>query len=181
MLEQDDPLASWAAEQLTLNIGYAGPGSGPSVFSDGTFYSVVCHDELPFVDRQRLRALADGEPWFEDTYVDSPYVDVCERWDVGRATSDPHQPVTSEIPTLLVVGAVDPFSPVPLVEEAARGLAKSWVVEFPSWGHNPFSSDQPGFMEGCSHAIRASWIDAPTAPPDTSCIADIGPVGFEID
>jgi pimeloyl-ACP methyl ester carboxylesterase len=181
ILEQDDPLTTWAADPLTLNLGYAGPGAGPSVFSDGTFYSVVCHDELPFVDRQRFRDLAAGEPWFEDTYVDSPYLEACERWDVGRAPSDPHQPVTSDIPTLVVVGIADPFSPLPLVEEATRGLMKSWVVEFPSWGHNPFSSDQPGFTEGCSHAIRAGWIDAPTAPPDTSCIAEISPIGFELD
>lgn len=180
-LEQDDPLATWAADPLTLNLGYAGPGSGPSAFSDGTFFSIVCHDELPFVDRQRLRDLAAGEPWFEDAYVNSPYLDVCERWDIGKAASDPHQPVTSDIPTLVVVGAADPFSPVPLVEEGTRGLTKSWVVEFPSWGHNPFTSDQPGFAEGCSHAIRASWIDAPAAPPDTSCIAVISAIGFEFD
>src|SRR6266545_6344938 len=65
-LEQDDPLATWAADELTLNLGYAGPGYGSSAFSDGTFFSVVCHDELPFVDRKGLRDLAAGEPWFED-------------------------------------------------------------------------------------------------------------------
>src|SRR6266508_1268720 len=69
----------------------------------------------------------------------------------------------------------------PLVEGAARGLSRSWVVEYPSWGHNPFSSDLPGSTEECSREIRASWIDAPTAPPDTSCIADVKPIEFEIE
>jgi pimeloyl-ACP methyl ester carboxylesterase len=179
-LEQNDLLAAWAADQLTLNLGYAGPGYGSSVFSEGTFFSVICHDELPFVDRKALRELATGEPWFEDAYVDSPYLEVCERWDVGQAPSDPHQLVRSDIPTLIMVGT-DPFSPFPLVEEAARGLTTGWVVKYPSWGHNPFTSDLPGSTEECAWAIRASWIDAPTAPPDTSCIADINPIEFEID
>ena len=179
-LEHDDLLATWAADQLTLNLGYAGPGARPSVFTDGVFFSGICHDELPFVDRRGLRKLADGEPWFMDTYVDSQYVEICKRWDVGRAPSDPHQPVTSDIPALFVVG-VDPFSPRPLVEDTARGLSRSWVVEYPSWGHNAFSSDLPGSTEECSREIRASWIDAPTAPPDTSCIADVKPIEFEIE
>jgi pimeloyl-ACP methyl ester carboxylesterase len=179
--EQDDPLAAWAADQLTLNLGYAGPGYGSAAFSDGTYFSVICHDELPFVNRNALREIAAGEPWFERAYVDSPYLEVCDRWDVGQAPSDPHHPVTSDIPTLIVVGTADPFSPLPLVEEAAQALTAGWVVSYPSWGHNPFSSDQPGTTEECAWAIRASWIDVPTAPPDTSCIADVEPIQFEID
>jgi pimeloyl-ACP methyl ester carboxylesterase len=181
--EQDDPVAIWAADQLTLNLGYAGPyaGSDPQVFSDGMFFSVVCHDELPFVDRKGLRELAAGEPWFEDAYLDSPYLEICERWDVGQAPSDPHEVVASDIPTLIVVGTADPFSPLPLVEEAAHGLTTGWVVKYPSWGHNPFSSDLPGSTEECAWAIRAGWIAVPTAPPDTSCIADVDPIGLDID
>lgn len=179
-VEQDDPVATWAADQLTLNLGYAGPGSGSSVFSDGTYFSVICHDELPFVDKKGLRELAAGEPWFEDAYGDSPYLQVCKHWDVGQAPSDPHQPVTSDIPTLIVVGT-DPFSPLPLVKEAAHGLTTGWVVKYPSWGHNPFSSDLPGSTEECAWAIRASWIDVPTAPPETSCLADVDPIEFEIE
>jgi pimeloyl-ACP methyl ester carboxylesterase len=172
----DGIVASTIADQLALSLGYAGPGVRPSTFSHGTFYSVVCHDELPFVDRQGLRELAIDEPWFMDAYVDSSYLGVCERWDVGRAASDPHELVTSDVPTLVVVG-VDPFSPLPLVKEAARGLARSWIVEIPTWGHNVFGLGVLG--SDCARAIRDGWIDDPTSPPDTSCIADLDGTEFE--
>jgi pimeloyl-ACP methyl ester carboxylesterase len=158
--------------QPVLSLGYAGPGVRPAAFSDGTFYSVLCHDELPFVDRRALRELAGAEPWYADAYVSSPFVDACERWDVGRAARDPHELVTSDTPTLIAVGRFDPFSPLPLVQQTARALAESWVVEIPSYGHRVLHLE-------CPRAIRNGWIDDPTSPPDTSCIAGMNEIEFE--
>jgi len=158
--------------QPVLSLGYAGPGVRPAAFSDGTFYSVLCHDELPFVDRPALRELAGGEPWYADAYVHSPYLDACKRWDVGRAARDPHELVTSDVPTLILVGRFDPFSPLPLVRETAQGLRKSWVAEIPSYGHRVLHLE-------CPQAIRNGWIDDPTSPPDTSCTAKMGAIHFE--
>jgi pimeloyl-ACP methyl ester carboxylesterase len=164
-------LASLIADQPVLSLGYAGLGPR-TAFSYGTFYSVLCHDELPFVDRQVLRELAGDDPWYADAYVNNPYFDVCERWDVGKAATDPHRLVTSDIPTLLAVGQFDAFAPLPLVQEAAERLSTSWVVEIPDWGHNVFGSE-------CALAIRNAWIDDPSSPPDTSCTADMNTIEFE--
>ena len=107
-----------------------------------------------------------------DAYVSSPFVDACERWDVGRAARDPHELVISDTPTLIAVGRFDPFSPLPLVQQTARGLTESWVVEISSWGHRVFHLE-------CPQAIRNGWIDDPTSPPDTSCIAGMNEIEFE--
>jgi pimeloyl-ACP methyl ester carboxylesterase len=158
--------------QPVLSLGYAGPGVRPADFSYGTFYSVLCHDELPFVDRRALRELVRGEPWYVSAYVGSPYLDACERWDVGRAARDPHELVTSDVPTLIMIGRFDPFSPLPLVRQTAQGLTASWVVEIPSYGHRVLRLE-------CPQAIRNGWIDDPTAPPDTSCISGMDEIEFE--
>jgi pimeloyl-ACP methyl ester carboxylesterase len=158
--------------QPVLSLGYAGPGVRPAAFSDGTFYSVLCHDELPFANRRALRELVGAEPWYADAYANSPYLDACERWDVGRAAHDPHELVISDTPTLIAVGRFDPFSPLPLVQKTARALAESWVVEIPSYGHRVLHLE-------CPQAIRNSWIDDPTSPPDTSCIAVMDEIEFE--
>jgi len=78
--------------------------------SDGTFFSVLCHDELPFVDRDALAASAVGNPAAQADFVASPYFDVCKAWDVGSADPSAAQPVTSDIPTLFIAGQFDPFS-----------------------------------------------------------------------
>jgi hypothetical protein len=46
-------------------------------------------------------------------------------------------------------------------------------VKFPTWSQNVLGSD-------CGPEVRNGWIDDPTSPPDTSCIADMEPVRFDI-
>jgi len=153
---------------------YDSPAAGHfySVGAIGTFYSVLCHDEVPFVDRAALAQAAKGEPWYIEAYGESPYFQGCTRWDTGTADADPHAPVVSDIPTLILHGRFDPYSALPLIKEAAKSLPRSWVVEFPDWSHNVLGSD-------CGPEVRNGWIDDPTSPPDTSCVADMDPVRFE--
>lgn len=49
--------------------------------SIGTFFSILCRDEVPFVDRTALTEAAGTKPWYVDAYVHSPYFKACERWD----------------------------------------------------------------------------------------------------
>ncbi len=140
--------------------------------SIGTFYSILCHDEVPFVDRTALAKAAGARPWYVDAYVHSPYFKACQEWDSGPATgADPHDPVVSDIPTLILHGRFDPFSPLPLIEEAAKTLSRGWVVEFPTLSHNVLASD-------CGQQIRNAWIVNPTSAPDTSCIPNMQPVAW---
>ena len=167
-LDKDPVAAALMVDGPVLGLGYAGFGA-PKNFSYGTFYSVLCQDEIAFVDWAAVRELAGDEPWFDDAYAHSPYVEVCKRWDSGEATTDPHRRVVSDIPTLILVGEFNAFAPLPLVRETAATLSRSWLVKIPNLGHNVLSSD-------CTVAIRNGWIDDPDSPPDTRCIADVDPV-----
>jgi len=162
----------WATDPI-LGQGYVLPHSGHPVrrFNYGSFYSTFCHDEAPFVDRVALVDAAQGKPWYMPAYVHSPYLQACERWDAGNANADPHDPLVSDIPTLILHGRFDPYSPLPLIKKAARTLSTSWVVEFPTLWHNILGSE-------CGPEVRNGWIDDPTSPPDTSCVADQSGIWF---
>ncbi len=160
--------AEWSSDPIlsTVGHGYVVPHAPTTRFAYGSFFSIVCHDELPFVDRVALGQAARGEPWYVEAYVHSLYFRVCDRWDAGSADADPHDPVVSDIPTLILHGRFDPYSTLPLIEQAATTLSNSWVVEFPNWGHNVLGSE-------CGPEIRNVWIDDPTSPPDIGCVADM--------
>jgi pimeloyl-ACP methyl ester carboxylesterase len=155
-----------------LCLGYQ-PVCGVDPFFEGAFFSILCHDEVPFVEAPQLAALAGGDPGFQEAYVASPYLDVCEAWDVGEATSVAHRPVSSDIPMLIYVGGYDAYGPLPVAEQATTSLSGSFLVDVPYQGHNVLGSLD------CYRNIRNAWIEDPTSPPDTGCIDEIGPPTFE--
>ena len=140
--------------------------------SDGAFFSVLCHDELPFVDRDALGSSANGDPAAQEDFVDSPYFNVCTTWGVGSADPSAAQPVTSDIPTLFIVGQFDPFSPVPEVQAASTTFPNGRVIVTPWQTTNP-----NGSLE-CPRSIRTAWWDDPAARPDTRCFKQIPPIQF---
>ena len=156
----------------SLCLGYQ-PVCGDNPFFEGAFFSILCHDEVPFVEAPQLAALAGGDPGFQEAYVASPYLDVCEAWDVGEATSVAHRPVSSDIPMLIYVGGYDAFGSLPDAEQATTSLSGSFLVDVPYQGHNVLGSLD------CYRNIRNAWIEDPTSPPDTGCIEGIGPPTFE--
>jgi pimeloyl-ACP methyl ester carboxylesterase len=142
----------------------------PAQLSHGTMYSYLCHDEVPFIDQAALAEAAGSRPWYVEAYVQSPYPEICEHWNVGQAATDPHQPLTSDIPTLMLVGRFDPFSPLPLVKDTATRLSNSSIVKVAA-GRNVLDND-------CTIGIRNAFVDHPGSPPDTSCVGDLPGIRF---
>jgi pimeloyl-ACP methyl ester carboxylesterase len=140
--------------------------------SDGAFFSVLCHDELPFVDRDALTSTAVGDPAAGHDFAASPYFDVCDAWDVGSADPSATQAVTSEIPTLFIAGQFDPFSSVPEIRAASQTFPNGHVIVTPWQTTNP-----NGSLE-CPRSIRTAWWDHPMSRPDTRCFRQIPPIRF---
>ena len=134
--------------------------------SEGTFYSYMCADEVPFVDHQALEAVADGRPWYVDAYVNHPYDAICQRWGVPAAPEDPHAPVTSDVPILTFSGRFDPYSPFPLVRRGTAGFANRLTLRVPARSRNALSTD-------CTAGIRDAFVTDPAVRPNTSCLAEI--------
>ena len=170
-LEGDVEAVAYLLSEEPLCLGYQ-PVCGAQTSFEGALFSILCHDEVPFVEASRLAGMAGGDPGFEDAYVASPYLDVCEAWDVEEATSVAHRPVSADIPMLIYVGAYDAYGPLPVAEQAVASLSGSFLVDVPYQGHNVLGSLD------CYRNIRNAWIENPTSAPDTGCIEEIPPTIF---
>ena len=137
--------------------------------SEGTAYSVTCAEEIPFNSRDRIVNQAARLPGL----VRRPLVGMaldsiakCEAWDVPAAPDLVNQPVSSDIPTLLLSGRYDPVTPPEWGDEAAKRLANSWHYVFPAAGHGVlFESDA-----SCAELIAQSFLAAPRIRPADACL-----------
>jgi pimeloyl-ACP methyl ester carboxylesterase len=138
--------------------------SGPD-FSLGAYLTVLCRDQLPFVDWSALADSFRGDAAYETVFGSNPNVDACTVWDVPAANAVMGEPVAGDIPVLIFTGQFDPHSPTPVAEEAANKLAHANVIEIPGQGHNVLGTGD------CAVSIRNAWFDHPESPPETtSCL-----------
>jgi pimeloyl-ACP methyl ester carboxylesterase len=143
-------------------IGYGQP-CRPNQWVHGLVFSELCHDELPFAHP------AAAEPGFDRAFGDHPFLDLCSVWRVPPG--DPPRVIRSAVPTLVLVGQMDPHISQPVVEEAMAGLDRGFLVTFDGLGSNMLARD-------CPREIRNAWIEQPLQPPDTSCVERLKPPAF---
>jgi pimeloyl-ACP methyl ester carboxylesterase len=137
----------------------------------GALFSIMCRDFATQVDRGRLTASLDGRPAYADLFSPSPLISACAAWSVPPAVALPPSSPTGGVPTLVLRGALDPFSAsMADIAAATKGSPNVYLLPIPNQSYNAL-----GFTE-CPRAIRNAWIDAITSPPaDTSCLAAIAP------
>jgi hypothetical protein len=78
-----------------------------------------------------------------------------------------YAPVESDLPALLIEGAMDPITPPPLAKAILPGFANATYVEFPYAGHGPSRSVE------CAGQMLNAFFDDPTAEPDLSCVDEM--------
>lgn len=98
------------------------------------------------------------------------YGGTCDGWPVDPSL--PTDPVSSDVPALVLNGAIDSNTPLENAQLAASTLSNSTVVAFPSTGH--FAAHQGG--DPCAASILSAFLIDPTATVDTSCIGAARPV-----
>jgi pimeloyl-ACP methyl ester carboxylesterase len=89
---------------------------------------------------------------------------ICESWDTGVTDPIENEPVTWDVPTLLLAGAVDPITPPQWAADLAERLPRSRLVIQAGASHD---SDE-GW---CALGLIADFIDRPDVLLDTSCAA----------
>lgn len=147
------------AQIATAGVAVANLGS-----SAGMSWSVLCADDVPFVDRQRARTIDAAHPEQRHAFLQTPawWFDLCARWRTGPVNPAGHTPVHSGIPTLIVTGQYDPPAPPAYGRLAAATLTRSYFTEFPGLGHIP--------EDPCVLSVEANFLRQPLQRPDTSCI-----------
>jgi hypothetical protein len=91
-----------------------------------------------------------------------------------------HQFARADTPLLMLQGTWDPATrpgPASALRDAYTGAQQHWV-EIPRGAHGALSvPTSDGRL--CGTEILLSFLEAPSAPPDTSCLADLEPMDFE--
>lgn len=134
--------------------------------AEGLFHSVNCGEELPFNDLDRAYTLVDSAPDVLQTWlavnIENELLD-CDVWQVALTDAVEAEPVTSDVPTLLISGAYDPVTPPSAAESALRTLSNGQHVVFAAGGHGE------SIPLGCGGQLAAAFFDDPTGPLPTNC------------
>jgi len=115
-------------------------------------------DSVNAVTRPPFRRAFDGE---------------CEQWLPRLREASMPTPVRSGIPTLILTGDFDDRTPTAQARRIAATLSHAYLVEFPDEGHDTRPS-------ACHAGIVAQFLEDPTRPPDTSCVATSAPIPFAV-
>lgn len=145
-----------------------------STISIGMHNSVVCTEDIPFVDKKALNKSA-----LRDTYMGTEAVDsmlaMCDVWPRGILDEDFKSPVVSDKPVLLLSGGADPITPPEYAEKAAQKLSNSMHIVVPGHGHGI------SYL-GCMPILMAKFIkNASLDDLQNDCLEKQEPDPFFID
>lgn len=133
----------------------------------GMQMSVQCREEIPFGTMDDMRAASEGvRAEIEETFAGTtkPLFEFCPSWGVPPADPVENQPVSSDIPSLILAGEVDPITPPAWGEWAAETLPNSYYYLFPGMGHWVARSSP------CAIEMILQFMDQPGSAPDSGCL-----------
>jgi pimeloyl-ACP methyl ester carboxylesterase len=137
--------------------------------AEGMYLSVMCNDEYAVGDYERVESIVVGTipVELEGILLQSAFelTATCEYWSPREVVDN--TPVTSDLPTLILVGQYDVATPPAWGRLAAASLRASYLYEFPGGGHSLL-----GGVE-CAIAVADAFLSDPTAAPDAGCIEEI--------
>ncbi|PZQ47185.1 MAG: hypothetical protein DI556_18395 [Rhodovulum sulfidophilum] len=94
---------------------------------------------------------------------------ICHDWGIPLLPRAELAPVASDLPVLLLSGDLDPITPPSYAEELPPTLPNATHVVFPAGAHGQ------AITNPCANEIIGRFLDDPTAPPDTACVATEAP------
>lgn len=146
---------------------YAESKLQPDSYSLGMRYSVWCREEIPFENRSKIAAQSNLFPKLKGYEVQT-LPDVCRIWKLPSANKIENQAVKSNIPTLIMAGEYDAYTPPEWGKMTAANLKNSFFVEVPWAGHGP------GFNSPlCVNEMVADFFNNPVSAPKTICLERI--------
>ncbi len=150
---------------------------GLTSVSVGMYYSVQCSEEVPFTKNNEFDAVARRHPRL-GSYIEHHarlgdfLLRLCEGWVTYPPPALENEPVTSEIPTLVLAGEFDPITPPSWAKLAAKTLSHSFYYEVPSVGHGAVPSHR------CVRGLAQAFVADPAQAPDSTCLGEISAPRF---
>ena len=155
--------------------------TGPAQASDfawGMRFSVWCREALPFSERSRSRSPNPVLGGYESAAIDP---EICQAWGVPPVDPSFIEPVSSDVPTLIIAGEFDPSTPPVWGALAAKTLSQSEVITIRRGSH---SSTQQWGGDGCAMSLAADFFSAPKTfllTPETHCGSTRTPPDYRLE
>ncbi|MEE2778718.1 MAG: alpha/beta hydrolase [Acidobacteriota bacterium] len=145
---------------LALSLGLS--GRSETGLSLGMMLSVLCAEDIPYVERASAEAAASES--FLGSMLLAQFGGACEDWPVGDLPAHYWDPVESAIPTLVLSGDLDPVTPPRWGAEVAATLSNSLHLVAQGVGHGVISG-------ACVPGLAADFIEAASIDGlDASCL-----------
>ena len=137
--------------------------------SEGAYEAYHCNDHLQYftpeaIDDQLELVEPVYRDYFEREFITGP-VAICESDAFNKKRQDPvdREPVVSDIPTLVLVGALDYQSPPYWGRQAAETLSNHYLFELANSGHVQLQTL-------CGINALAKFLDDPWTESDRSLV-----------
>ncbi|HEX8458150.1 MAG TPA: alpha/beta hydrolase [Pyrinomonadaceae bacterium] len=144
---------------------YAESKLNPGGYAWGMRYSVWCREEMPFQSRRKIDAQSERRDGLNGFTIQGALPAICDAWRVPAAPRIENAPVTSDIPTLILAGEFDSYTPPAWARLAARTLRHSYFYELPGMGHGV------SFGSVCAREAAAAFFADPARAPQVACLA----------
>ena len=141
--------------------------------ADGMYLSVTCAEDVPFIDQAEAAQANAGNPF--GNYRVEQQTRACGLWPRGTIPTGYHDPVSADIPVLIVSGNLDPVSPPERGEEVARHLPNSRHIVIAQGAHIHFGLTNAECIDDLMLEFLAK---ADARDLDTRCLESIQPPQF---
>lgn len=148
--------------------------------SPGLYISMMCHEHVLATTPDGLQAATAGRQDIRE-YAWLPFYGnaadlfkTCKSWGAIGPEFGENDPLTSDIPTLIITGKYDPTTPPIFAQQVASRLSHSYYFEFPNQGHTPTAADS----SGCAMDTVLAFLNDPSVEPDRSCLDKMSEVHF---
>lgn len=131
---------------------------GESGIPKGIYLSIVCSEEIPLFEAAAVPGATAGT--FTGGFRLGREVRACGEWVRGWLPGDYRVPVRSDLPALILSGALDHVTPPRYGEAVARSLPNSRHLVLPTRGHNDTDPCVSGIVQAFVAAGRLEGLDA---------------------
>jgi pimeloyl-ACP methyl ester carboxylesterase len=145
-------------------LALAGEDAGENM-SIGMQLSVLCSEDASRVSSGELERETSGTVF--GSHLIGSQLDACAMWPKGTVDTGYYHPVVSDVPTLVLSGAVDPVTPPAWGTSVVKHLSRGKHVVLPSTGHGVAATP-------CGNRLVRDFIEQGTAEDlNTECVESV--------
>jgi pimeloyl-ACP methyl ester carboxylesterase len=158
----------WRLKAHVENTVYSG---WPDDFDMGATLAIMCNDDVDVVNRPPNFDDAVSYPYLKDYAASVRKAWPCAIWPTKTSTGN-RDVVTSDVPSLLLAGALDASTTTEQAELAAETLSVSHLFVFPASAHVQIRYNE------CSWRIIDEFLSRPTRRPNPKCLTSLRQPAF---